>query len=84
MVFPFVPVTQIIRTPRERTERISCFSDTAILPGREVAPLPSKLRTAAAVFAINNVKNVILNYIEKNLIYDKINIKQDMGDNCYA
>lgn len=71
VVFPLVPVTQIILTPLESRDNISGHRRSATLPGKVVAPLPKKCNTPAKILATNN-ENIIVNYIEIFFVYAKI------------
>ena len=54
VVFPFVPVTAITFTPRERKLSISFFRKSANFPGKVVAPLPNRRRSFSHSFAAAN------------------------------
>lgn len=72
VVFPFVPVMQMILTPFESRFKILYFIFSATLPGRVVAP-PPKTRTIFKIsFAVIIAIIVIVNYIEKHIFYDTI------------
>ena len=82
VVFPFVPVTAMIFTPRERSRKISFLKKSANFPGKVVAPLPKKRSIFSHNFAAaTRIAIIIINYIAYKIYYDKIVVKKQKGGN---